>query len=137
MTGTTGGTGMTGTTGGTGTTGSTGTATAAFTPYSAVGQVSLSDNGNFVVTEWIYSNGTVQAVTANGTYSVSQDCSLKLTFASGTAGGGNVSFSAPVTFTGTLNRAAGGGGRTTAASSGSLVIQPANVTTVVGRFIAQ
>src|SRR5205823_9275361 len=121
----------TGTTGATGTTGSTGAAaTPRFIPYSAVGEVSLSDNGTFVVREWIYSNGSVQGVTANGAYTVSQDCSLQLTFASGSAGG-NVSFTAPVTFTGTLNRASGNGGRTTAASSGSLVIQPKNVTTVV------
>jgi len=104
-------------------------------PYSAVGEVSLSDNtGSFVMKEWIYSNGSVQAVTANGTYTVSQDCSLQLTFASGGAGG-NVSFTAPVTFVGSLNRAAGSGGRN--AASGSLVIQPANVTTVVGKFISQ
>jgi len=96
--------------------------------------VNLSDSGTFVVREWIYNNGAVQAVTANGTYTVSSDCRLQLTFASGTAGGGNVSFSAPVTFTGSLNQAVANGRPT---STGSLVVQPANVTTVVGRFIAQ
>jgi len=72
-------------------------------------------------------------VAANGTYTVSQDCSLQLTFAN--SGGGNVSFTAPVTFVGSLNQVTGNGGRNTA--SGSLVVQPANVTTVVGKFISQ
>jgi hypothetical protein len=97
--------------------------------------------------EWIYSNGTVQAVTSTGTYAVGQDCRLQLTFANGgSAAGGNtgaVSFQAPSMFTVALNRADGVVGTKTLGSpsnfgaSGSLIVTPANVSTVIGTFLPQ
>ncbi len=116
-------------------TGTTGAATAVnFTPYSAVGEVQLSDNGSFILSEWVYSNGAATAMTATGTYTVSQDCSLQLAFANTVGAGGTTgAFTAPVTFQGSLNRTSSGRG----AATGALVVQPQNVTTVVGTFIAQ
>jgi hypothetical protein len=102
-----------------------------------VGQVQLSPDNTFTITEWVYSNGTAQKLTSGGTYSVGPDCRLQLTFTpnSSNNGGttGSVSFSAPTTFQ--LNNQANA--QNNIAGQGFLVIQPMNVTTVVGTFIQQ
>jgi hypothetical protein len=68
----------------TGTTGSTGTtgATTTFTPNSTIGVLSLDGAGNFTITEYSV-NGAAGSTTSSGsgTYSVSNTCSLSLTFA--------------------------------------------------------
>jgi hypothetical protein len=121
-----------------GSTGAAATTTAAFMPYAAVGEVNLSDNGTFTLTEYIYQAGRSQSATATGTYTVSQDCNLQLTFASPASGGatGSATFQAPLTFRASLNRP-NSTGRNTNASSGILSVEPKSVTTVVGTFVAQ
>jgi hypothetical protein len=88
--------------------------------------------------QWVYSNGTVQAFTAGGTYSVGSDCRLQLTFAPNSSTGGttgSVSFNTPVTFQAALNNQSNA--LNNVPGEGFLVIQPMNVTTVVGTFIQQ
>ena len=138
--------GATGTTTGTATTGAV--QNPEFTPYSAVGEVQLNSDNSFTLKEWIYSGGKVQAVTTSGTYKVGPDCRLALTFAnntSGTAGGttGGVQFQAPSMFTVALSRGDGVTGTRSFGSpsnfgaSGSLIVTPANVSTVIGTFLPQ
>jgi hypothetical protein len=121
-----------------GSTGAAATTTSSFAPYAAVGEVNLNDNGTFTLTEYIYQAGKSQTATATGTYTVSQDCSLQLTFASPATGGstGSAAFQAPLTFRASLNRG-NSSGRNTSVSSGILSVEPKNVTTVVGTFVAQ
>jgi hypothetical protein len=66
----------------TGTTTTTPTATVAFTPYSTLGSVSMSPDGTFVLRGWSFTGSATEAVTANGTYNLGFDCSLKLNFGS-------------------------------------------------------
>jgi hypothetical protein len=85
----------------------------------------------------IYSGGRTANVRANGTYTVGQDCTLTLTFAPASSTGGSTgSFQAPTSFRGILNSPTVVG-RTADSGRGVLIVQPANVTTVVGRFVAQ
>ena len=89
-TGTSGGTtGSAGT--GTGGTGSTGTGTTATTTSlaetAAVGWLTLDGQGGFTLMEWALSNGSVQPVTASGSYAVGQNCNISLTFSQNANGG--------------------------------------------------
>lgn len=106
-------------------TGATGTASAtpAFAPYSGVGYIALTPTG-FSVTEWSYQNGTVQPLTAAGTYTVGNNCSLQLTFNSSSTGAG---FVAPAAFNGIMVNT----------NSGLISLQTSNNTVVTGQFIAQ
>jgi len=89
----------------------------------------------------------VQAVTTNGTYSVGQDCRLALSFATGSASGivggstGGVSFQAPSMFSVALSRGDGIVGPRSLSgnlgATGTLIVTPANVSTVVGTFLPQ
>lgn len=118
--------------------GSPSATTPSVAPYSAVGEVRLLENGEFRLFEWLYTAASVRAVASSGTYSVVADCSLRLTFSQNidlTGGStGAVNFPAPATLRGTLNRAATKGEDT---STGILVIQPSDVTVVLGRFVSQ
>jgi hypothetical protein len=103
-----------------------------------VGQIALSNDGSFTLTEWVYSNGKAQQVTANGTYTVGQDCTLSLTFTQTPGTGTGVTFQAPASFRGTLNTTASTStGGTVNFATGSLIIQPQSVTTAIGRFVSQ
>jgi hypothetical protein len=126
-TGTTGGT--TGTTGGTtGTTGGTGgTTTASFGAYSQLGTLSTDGTGNFLFTQTTISNGAVNRSKGGGTYTVGQDCSLKLSFAAN-APGTTANFLAPLSISGL-----------TTDSSGGVLVQQPNATTspLTGTFVVQ
>jgi len=90
--------------------------------------------------EWIYNNGGIQTATATGSYTVGQDCRLQLTFSStgNTATGNNSTFQAPTTFLVSLSRIAtfGNTGVNTPAS-GTLIVTPMNLSSVVGTFLPQ
>ena len=103
-----------------------------------MGIVALNNDGTFSLRQWTYSGGRTQSATATGTYTVGTDCTLALTFSSGTPGGGSTggaSFQAPTTFRGILHNTATSG-RGADAARGSLILQPVNVSTVVGRFVS-
>jgi hypothetical protein len=84
-----------------------------------------------VLHEWVFQNNAVQAFTALGTYTVGSDCSLALSFSNstgGTTGGtGSATFTAPLSFKGSL----------VSPTTGLLVIQPDSLTTITGEFVAQ
>jgi hypothetical protein len=96
----------------------------------------LNNDGTFTLSEWIYSNGKAQSVSATGTYSVSQNCTLSLTFSS-TPSGPGVTFQAPLSFQGILDTPSNSSATAVSPASGGLIIQPQNVTTVIGRFVSQ
>ena len=48
---------------------------------SAIGSLNLDGQGGFTIREWATGTGNVQLVTASGTYTITQDCSIRLTFA--------------------------------------------------------
>jgi hypothetical protein len=90
--------------------------------------------------QWTYTGGRVQVATATGTYTVGSDCNLSLTFDSTTSSSGGstgASFQAPSSFRATLNTTPTTTGARTEAGRGALIIQPLNVSTVVGRFVSQ
>jgi hypothetical protein len=72
------------TTAGTGTTTTGGTLGAS--AYTTLGSVSLNGIGGFTMTQTVVSGGAVQRVSSAGTYSVTPDCSLRLSFAAPASG---------------------------------------------------
>ena len=60
---------------------SSGSPNSAFKPYSTLGSVQLNSDGGFSLRSWQFSNGTLQTVSSTGTYSIGNDCSVRLTFA--------------------------------------------------------
>lgn len=114
----------------TGSTGGTASAAANFSAFSAIGSIQLNNDNTFQLKEWLFSNGKVQTLNNVGSYSVSADCSLSLSFASGsggTTGAVGAGLTTPVTFRGALVNSV----------SGQLVLQPDAQTTLTGQFIAQ
>jgi len=90
--------------------------------------------------EWIYSGGRTTSVAAAGTYTVGQDCTLSLTFGStGNTSTGGATFQAPTSFRATLDSSSSTGqtGQGTQAGTGSVIIQPVSLNTIIGRFVAQ
>jgi hypothetical protein len=87
----TGGSGSGSGSGGTGGTATTPTSTQ-FVPASAIGSLTLDGQGDFTMTEWVLSNGAIKTVTAAGTYAVSGDCTIKLTFDAKSLSSANASF---------------------------------------------
>jgi len=131
-TGTTGSTGSTGTTGTTGTTTTTTTTTSTFTADSAIGVLSLDGAGNFAVT--LYSvNGAAgsQSFSGSGTYSVNNNCSLSLTFAT-PAPGATGALQPPASLAILL-----GASNSSGALSGLLTIQPITGLILPGVVISQ
>jgi len=135
-TGVTGSTGTTGSTGSTGTTGTTGTTTttttSTFTADSAIGVLSLDGAGNFAVT--LYSvNGAAgsQSFSGSGTYSVNNNCSLSLTFAT-PAPGATGALQPPASLAILL-----GASNSSGALSGLLTIQPITGLILPGVVISQ
>jgi hypothetical protein len=49
-------------------------------PYATVGTLVIDGSGNFKVNAWTSANGAAQQFTGGGTYSISTNCSLSLTF---------------------------------------------------------
>jgi len=64
-------------------------------PYSTIGTLSIDGAGNFSMTQSAYSSSPVQRSTANGTYTVGQDCSLVLKF---NTSGNSSNFVPPASF---------------------------------------
>ena len=71
----------------TSTTSTTATAAPSFRGQSAIGTLFLDGMNNFVLTEWVASNGSVKTASSTGTYTLGNDCSIKLKFSSSAAGG--------------------------------------------------
>jgi hypothetical protein len=132
-TGATGSTGTTGTTGSTGTTGTTGaTTTTTFTSYASIGTISLDGAGNFVITQYIV-NGSAgsQSFSGSGAYTVNNNCSLSLTFATPPPGstGALIPPAAFATLLGVSN--------SSGALSGLITVQPTTGVILPGVVIGQ
>ena len=110
---------------GTGTTGATGTTAASFMPYSAIGTINTDGNGSFMMSQSVYQNGTVTRSTAQGSYTVGNDCSLQLKFAPQI--GSSSGAATPALLRGLVLNSAGG----------ALIMQADSTDVVSGAFIAQ
>jgi len=107
---------------GTGTgTGTTTTPASRFALYSTIGSVTLNNDGSFSLRGWTTANGASQSVTTEGRYTISTDCSLRLTFNSPTAAG------APTSLRGFLS----------SDSTGLFSVQADTSTTITGELIVQ
>jgi len=102
-----------------------------------VGTVRLDGNGNFTMTQSVFSTSnsssnssstpSLQRATATGTYTIGQDCSLVLKFATST-GSNSSNFTAPTSFRVQM----------VDSSTGQLSIQTdANTSILTGIFTAQ
>jgi hypothetical protein len=98
----------------------------AFGPYSVVGILNLSGNGQFSLSESTYTTGGVTRSTAAGTYAVGADCGVSFKFSSA-AGTSSANFVAPVSLRALM----------VDSSSGLLVLQPDANTTLSGTLSAQ
>jgi hypothetical protein len=82
------------------------------------------------MTASVLANNSLQRITGAGTYTVGSDCSIKLTFTSGSPAGGTTdltSFLAPLAFRGLLVDPNGG----------VLSLQPTSSSVLTGQFAAQ
>jgi hypothetical protein len=95
-------------------------------PFSVVGILNLSGNGQFTASASIYTAGGATRSTASGTYTVGADCGVNFKFSSA-AGANSANFVAPVSFRALM----------VDSSSGLLVLQPDANTTLSGTLSAQ
>src|SRR5439155_20186166 len=51
-----------------------------YTPYSVIGSLSVTGNGQFTLNQSLYNSDGIQRSTASGTYTVGIDCGLTLRF---------------------------------------------------------
>jgi len=86
--------------------------------------VTLQPGNQFQMNEWVFSNGKLQTVNANGSFTVGTDCSIQLTFTPSTGG---ATVPAPTSFKGLLVNN----------GSGFVTIQPDTTSTITGNFVAQ
>jgi len=106
------------------TTGTNGTApstTPRYALYSTIGSVTLNNDGSFSMRGWTTASGAAQSVSASGSYTINNDCSLRLNFGSSTALG------TPTSLRGFL----------TSDASGVFSVQADSATTVTGPLILQ
>jgi len=99
---------------------------ASFAPYSVIGSLSVTGNGQFALSQSLYNSGGIQRSTASGTYTVGTDCSLTLKFST-TPGANSTNFVAPTSFRALM----------VDSGNGLLAIQPDSGTLVTGSLIAQ
>jgi hypothetical protein len=99
----------------------------------------MDGNGNFTMTTYLTTTGTVQSIDSAGTYTIGQDCRINLTFTSGTQGtsnGATGSVLPPSSFAGLLanfgNTAAG-----TDQTAGLITVIPTNGQALTGIVIPQ
>jgi hypothetical protein len=97
-----------------------------FAPYSVVGLLNVSGNGQFSLSESLYKTGGVVRSTATGTYTVGADCSVSLKFST-LAGANSSNFVAPSSLRILMVNS----------SSGMLAIQPDSNTMLTGTLSAQ
>jgi hypothetical protein len=90
-----------------------------FSPYSAIGAITLLNGNGFNLTETVYTSAGVQRGTATGTYSAGVDCTLNLKFSPSTT--------APVSVSGLM----------VDSTMGLFVLQPDKTTTLAGTLVAQ
>jgi hypothetical protein len=89
-------------------------------PYSAVGTLNLDGAGNFTLSEWLYTNGSVSPQSYSGTYATNPTtCAIQLTYSSTQASSiNNAAYMAPPAFS-ALVGTNGKGFITVAPSSGT------------------
>ncbi|MCU1234259.1 MAG: hypothetical protein JWP63_2226 [Candidatus Solibacter sp.] len=100
--------------------------TTALAPYSSVGAFTLNGNGGFAMTQSLLTATGVQRSTSIGTYTLSGDCTLTLSFATAT-GSNSTNFVAPSSFRVLM----------VDSTSGLLTVQPDANTTLTGTVDSQ
>jgi hypothetical protein len=103
-------------------------------PFATVGSLSLDGVGAFTATTSTFSNGSIQMATGRGTYTMTTNCGIQLTFTPninstfGTTG----AFAAPIAFNGLLS-----GPGASAAPAGFLTVQTSQGAILTGTIIPQ